>query len=1105
FKMRRVWILVDLPHGKRAIGTKWVYKNKKDERGIVVRNKARLVAQGHTQEKGIDYEEVFAPVERIEAIRLFLAYASFMGFMVYKMDVKSAFMYGTIEEEVYVCQPPGFEDPDHLEKFTKWSRHVMVYIRLLELDRSNTLHQEVERRYTACLDLCGWLQALVDKKKVVVTEATIRDALHLDDAEGVDCLPNEEIFTTLARMGYEKPSTKLTFYKAFFSTREPENQDDAEEQGDAEGQGNDDNAAEEPVTTVDDRIESSDDTIMEDVSNQGRMIDESDKEEGAELMNEKEEKETEEVRVNLDDLQVERRQTDIYYIDIDHATKVLSMQKDEPKIQEAVEFITTAKLITEVIATVSETISAAAVVQADVPAAPVNAAAVVTTTAPFKSKDKGKGIMVEEPKPMKNKQQVELDEAYARKLQEELNQDIDWEKATKRRRLNKEAEDVEELKQHLEIVPDEDDDVYTEATPLARKVPVVDYQIIHVNNKHRYKIIRVDNTHQLYTSFITMLKIFDKDDLETLWSIVKERFSKSKPNNLSDEYLLSTLKKMFGRPDGQDNVWKNQRSVHGQALVKSWKLLTSCEVHIISFTTTQIILLVERKYPLSKFTPKQMLNVVRLQVEEQSEIFGVDVAMKIKEKHQVFTAASEDISAARKKLMLLWPVIISKDLSVNEKSALIEVLKSRKKAIAWKLTDIKGIDPEFCSHKILLKDDYSPKVQSQRRVNPKIHDVIKKEVEKLLDAKLIYLISDSPWVSPVHYVSKKGGMTVITNDENELVPTRLVTGWRVCIDYRKLNEATRYFQIPIDPKDQEKTMFTCPYGTFAYKRMPFGLCNAPGTFQRCMMAIFHDMIEQTMEVFMDDFSVFGIYFSTCPTNLERMLKRCEDTKLALNWEKSHFMVKEGISFIGHAGFYRRFIKDFSKISRPMTHLLEKNSPFIFSNDCIQAFKILKKKLTEAPILIAPNWDQPFELMCDASNFAIGAVLGKRTEKHFKPIHYASKTMTQAESNYTTTEKEMLAVVYAFEKFRSYLIMNKSIVYMDHSALKYLFSKKDVKARLLRWILLLQEFNFKVIDTKGAKNYVADYLSRLENPYENVFDSKEINKTFPLETLNKVAN
>ncbi|GJT67297.1 reverse transcriptase domain-containing protein [Tanacetum coccineum] len=515
------------------------------------------------------------------------------------------------------------------------------------------------------------------------------------------------------------------------------------------------------------------------------------------------------------------------------------------------------------------------------------------------------------------------------------------------------------------------------------------------------------------------------------------------------------------------------------------------------------------------------------------------------------------------------PVIISKDLSQDEKTSLINVLKNRKQAIAWKLSDIRGIDPEFCSHKILLEDDYEPSVQHQRRVNPKIHDVIKKEVEKLLDAGLIYPISDSPWVSPVHCVPKKGGMTVVKNEENELVPTRLVTGWRVCIDYRKLNEATckdhfplpfmdqmlerlagnefycfldgflGYFQIPIDPKDQEKTTFTCPYGTFAYRRMPFGLCNTPRTFQRCMMAIFHNMIEKTMEVFMDDFSVYGDSFSSCLANLDKMLKMCEYTKLALNWEKSHFMVKEGIvlghkisrkgievdkakidvisklphpttvkgirSFLGHAGFYRRFIKDFSKISRPMTHLLEKNTPFIFSEDCILAFQTLKKKLTEAPILIAPNWDQPFEIMCDASDYAIGAVLGQRIEKHFRPIHYASKTMTEAETNYTTTEKEMLAVVYAFEKFRSYLIMNKSVVYTDHSALKYLFNKKDAKARLLRWVLLLQEFDFKVIDTKGAENYAADHLSRLENPYENVFDPKEINETFPLETLNMVTS
>nr|GFC24829.1 reverse transcriptase domain-containing protein [Tanacetum cinerariifolium] len=195
-----------------------------------------------------------------------------------------------------------------------------------------------------------------------------------------------------------------------------------------------------------------------------------------------------------------------------------------------------------------------------------------------------------------------------------------------------------------------------------------------------------------------------------------------------------------------------------------------------------------------------------------------------------------------------------------------------------------------------------------------------------------------------------------------------------------------------------------------------------------------------------------------------MLKRCEDTKLDLNWEKSHFMVKEGI-VLGHKISKKGIEVDKAKIESLYQGFLKniktndssfrENSPFVYSSECIKAFRTLKDRLTEASILIAPNWDKPFELMCDASDYAVGAVLGQRIEKHFRPIHYASKTMNQAKANYTTTKKEMLTVVYAFEKFRSYLIMNKSIVYTDHSALKYLFAKKDAKARLLHWILLLQ--------------------------------------------------
>nr|GEW03164.1 hypothetical protein [Tanacetum cinerariifolium] len=775
FKMQKVWILVDLPYGKRAIGTKWVYRNKKDERGIVIRNKARLVAQGHTQKEGIDYAEVFAPVARIEVIRLFLAYASFMGFLVYQMDVKSAFLYGTIEEEVYMCQPLGFEDPDHLDKVFKvvkalyrlhqapkaWYETLATY--LLEngfqrgiIDQTlfikkkkrdillvqiyvddiifgatnknlcKSFEEQMKDRLTkgksgstpidaekpllkdpdgedvdvytyrsmigflmyltssrpdimfavcACarfqvtpkashlnaakrifrylkaggcqfirckliswqckkqvvatsstefkyvattsgcaqvlwiqnqlLDygilgfeltllvaLCGiwslkWLllkqsadftrlQALVDKKKVMISEAVIHDILRLDDAKGVNCLTNENFFTRLAgrKFNFSKyifdslvrnvdSSSKFYMYPreeqipddtAITAAQEvvttavledvlvdsipspapptppPQSSQDIPSTSQAQSppqqpqsltlaqpQGADfpmsllQTARDACAALTLRRVKTSDDTIMEDVSNQKRMIVELDRDEGVELI------------------------------------VVIKDPKEESSAK-----------------TSNET----------------------------KSKDKGKGILVEEPKPMKKKQQVEMDEAYARKLHEELNQNTDWDvviehvkqkakedsfiqryqldyfkgksyddirpifeakfntnmefllklneqieeeesralkstnetpahKAAKRRRLNQEDKDVEEIKQHLEIMPDEDDDVYKEATLLARKVPVVDYQIILLNNKPRYKIIKADGTHQLYASFITMLKNIDRDDLETLWSIVK--------------------------------------------------------------------------------------------------------------------------------------------------------------------------------------------------------------------------------------------------------------------------------------------------------------------------------------------------------------------------------------------------------------------------------------------------------------------------------------------------------------------------------------------------------------------------------------------------------
>nr|GEU89579.1 hypothetical protein [Tanacetum cinerariifolium] len=1200
FKIQKVWVLVDLPHGKRAISTKWVYRNKKDERGIVIRIKVRLVAQGHTQERGIDYEEVFAPVAMIEAIRLFLDYAFFMGFMVYQMDVKSAFLYGTIEEEVYVCQPLGFEDPDYPGKVYKvvkslyglhqapraWYETLAAYLLenddiifdatnkdlyksfkklmkdkfqmssmgkltfflglqvkqkkdgifisqykyvaeilrkfgLIEGKSANTpidtekpLLKDPDGEYdvTYYIYLKCWLSHhttngsqftmfnphknwLVQKQKDLGKDSSnplmadnlpkivwysthhvtlmkswlvqkqkdlgkdSSNPLMADNlpkivwysthhvtlmkswlvqkqtalwANGncsgillpssrimtsLDCLPNEEIFTELASMGYEKPSTKLTFYKAFFSSQwkflihtilqsmsakstswnefsstiasaviclstgkgfsgvetplfegmivrqEIAEGGDAEEHVEDVTAGNvaqgDDTAAHGEVPIVhptppqspqvqqpssppqaqqqatdfpmsllqealdaydalarrvehleydkvaqaleitmlkrrvkklekgnrvrvlklrrlkrvgtSQRVDTSEDTVMDDASNQERKIDEMDKDNVVALMDDKEKDKKEEEAKVVNDDQVQGRQAKsqakIYKINMDDASKVLSMQEDEPaEVQEVVDLVTTDNLITEVVTASSETVTAASTIiyAAEPQSCCYNYCCSCKTIDHVKLKAKEdpavqryqtikrkpqteaqarrnmimysknvagfildyfKGMSYDDIRPifeakfnsnvdflLKTKEQMEEEESIALQSINET----PAQKAAKRRKLNKEVED---LKRHLEIVPDEDDDVYTEATPLARKVPVMDYEIINLNNKPYYKIIRSDGTHQLFISFLTLLKIFHREDLEALWNLVKERWT-----GLSLE-------------ESKDYTWSRKADFASRKKIPTLKVYTRSNAECSDI----------------------------LRVEEESETS-------------------------------------------------LELLR--------KLNDA------------TRKDHFQLPFMDQM-------------LERLARNKFYYF----------------------------------------------LDGFSGYFQIPIDPQDQEKTTFTCPYGAFAYRHMPFGLCNAPGTFQRCKIAIFHDMIEKPMEVFMDDFSVFGDSFSSCLSNLDKNAK--------------------------------------------------KETSFVFSKDCIDAFATLKKKLTEAPILVVPDWNLPFELMCDASDFAI--------------------------------------------------------------ALKYLLSKQDAKLRLLRWVLLLQEFDITVHDKKGSENLAADHLSRLENPHKDVLENKEINENFPLETLGSLSS
>nr|GEW33755.1 retrovirus-related Pol polyprotein from transposon TNT 1-94 [Tanacetum cinerariifolium] len=655
FKMQKVWVLVDLPHGKRAIENGFQRDTIDQTLSIKKQKGDILLVQIYVDDIifGATNKDLCKSFEKL---------------------MKDKFQMSSIGELTFFL---GLQS-DASEGFNQ----VIDFLNASYIKYALTLNLDI---YVACIKQF-WntvaikpvndvtrLQALVDKKKVVITEAAIIEVLRLDEVEGVDCLPNEEIFIELECMGYEKPSTKLTFYKAFFLSqwkflihiilqslsakriswnkfsqqwrlqsfacpqemilllKEMMLQHNLYHllpdllhhhnhlkifyqhprvehlEYDKVAQALDITKLKRRVKKLEkgnwvkvsklrrlkrvgtsQRVDTSEDTVMDDVSNQGRIIDDLDKDDTVALMDDKEE---------------------------DKRKKRISMQEDKPaEVQEVLDVVTTAKLITKVVTTASETVSAASIIisatEPQVPAATIIAAP---------SKDKGKGIMLEEPKPLKKKQQVKMDEEYARKLHVELNKDIDWDvaidhvkqkakedpdnvagfrldyfkgmsyddirpifeakfnsniefllktkeqmeeeesralqsinetptqKAAKRRKLN---EEVEDLKRHLEIVPDEDDDVYTEATPLARKVPVVDYEIINLNNKPYYKIIRADGTHQLYISFLTLLKNFDREDLEALCNLVKERFSTSKPNNFSDDFLLNTLREMFEKPDG---------------------------------------------------------------------------------------------------------------------------------------------------------------------------------------------------------------------------------------------------------------------------------------------------------------------------------------------------------------------------------------------------------------------------------------------------------------------------------------------------------------------------------------------------------------------------
>ena len=471
---------------------------------------------------------------------------------------------------------------------------------------------------------------------------------------------------------------------------------------------------------------------------------------------------------------------------------------------------------------------------------------------------------------------------------------------------------------------------------------------------------------------------------------------------------------------------------------------------------------------------------------------------------------------------------LGKHLSDAERDEYLQLLMEYTDVFAWAPSDLSGISPNLGEHQIELVDGATPVRQRQYRLNPRYSMLVKEELEKLLEAGFIYPVNNSEWVSPIVIVPKKVGA-----DGKVKI--------RVCQDFRKLNAATKkdhfplpfidmvldhvagqecfsfldgfsgYNQVSIRKEDQLKTTFTTDWGTYAFNRMPFGLCNAPGTFQRLMMDIFRDFLKHFLEVFIDDFAVFSgraehLHY------LRRTFERCRETNLKLHPGKCFFGMKSGLllghlvspegiavdlgkvivmlallpprnlreirGFLGCVGYYRRFIEYYARIAVPLTELLKNDTPYIWTEIRQEAFEELKRRLVTAPILAVPDWAKDFHVTLDASGWCLGAVLWQHDKAdRERPIYYASRQMSPAERNYTTTEREALAVIYACKKFRHYLLGYKVIFHTDHDSLKYLVNKPDLSGRLARWILLLQEFTYEVRVKPGAANTNADYLSR----------------------------
>nr|GEW98876.1 hypothetical protein [Tanacetum cinerariifolium] len=626
FKLQEVWTLVDLPYGKRAIGSKWVFRNKLDERGIVIRNKARLVAQGHTQEEGIDYDEVFAPVARIEAIRLFISYASFKDFVVYQLDVKSAFLY---EKALYglhqalrswkeICT--AFKKMMH-KKFQISSMGELTFflgLRLYINDDWNEVKQllRMELRfdflnanpikyaltvnptiYNSCIEQFwatakakningkAQIHAKVDGKKVIISEATIRRDLKFEDEGGVDFLSNEgskglfwKGYTPIMLVPAQeeevgKGSTIPSAPQHTPPIIQPTISKHQKKQNPKKSRRQDTELPQTsvPIETVADKAvnEGMYDSLEKATTTTTSLDAKHDRGGGPRRQDTMGDTIA---QTSLGDEDASKQERNIADIDADaEITLVDETAKDQGSTYGDKDI--KAKVTGVVMQEPSKTPT--------------------TTTIPIslKVQDKGKGVMVEEPLKMKKKDQISFDEQEARRLQ-----DADYELAA---RLQEEEQGELTVEEKLRL--------FVELMDKRKN----HFAKLRVEEKRRKPLTKAQKRNQ-----IKMLKNFDREDLEVLWRLVKDRFVKSKPMDYMDSFLLHTLKTIFEH-HVEDTVWKSQQ---GLTKVKSWKLFDSCRVHCVTIQKILYYLLVEKMYPLTNHILHQMLNNLKLQVDEECEM-----------------------------------------------------------------------------------------------------------------------------------------------------------------------------------------------------------------------------------------------------------------------------------------------------------------------------------------------------------------------------------------------------------------------------------------------------------------------------------------------------